>query len=128
LTENTSVRYSSDMFVKLNRSGGRVYAQLAEAFRDDAGNPRNRVIATLGRVDKDDPNINSVLAGLTRATGSSASLQPPSVEFDSSRDFGDLWALQALWEQIGFDELRRVFRSRRRSVETEQLLRVMVFS
>jgi hypothetical protein len=25
--------------------GGRVYAQLAEAFRDDAGIPRNRVIA-----------------------------------------------------------------------------------
>ena len=116
------------MFVKLNRSGGRVYAQLAEAFRDDAGNPRNRVIATLGRVDKDDANINSVLAGLARATGSSANLQPPSVEFDSSRDFGDLWALQALWDEIGFDELRRVFRSRRRSVETEQLLRVMVFN
>ena len=64
LTEFFHVGYSSDMFVKLNRSGGRVYAQLAEAFRDDAGNPRNRVIATLGRVDKDDPNINSVLAGL----------------------------------------------------------------
>ena len=46
------------MFIKLNRSGSRVYAQLAEAFRDEAGNPRNRVIATLGRVDKDDPNIN----------------------------------------------------------------------
>jgi transposase len=116
------------MFVKLNRSGGRVYAQLAEAFRDNAGNPRNRVIATLGRVDKDDPNINSVLAGLVRATGSTVDLQPPSVEFDSSRDFGDLWALQALWDEIGFDELRRVFRSRRRSLETEQLLRVMVFN
>jgi hypothetical protein len=38
-------------------------AQLAEAFSDEAGKPRNRVIATLGRVDKDDPNINSVLAG-----------------------------------------------------------------
>ena len=116
------------MFIKLNRSSGRVYAQLAEAFRDDAGNPRNRVIATLGRVDKDDPNINSVLAGLARATGCSFDAQPPSVEFDSSRDYGDLWALQALWDQIGFDELRRVFRNRRRSFETEQLLRVMVFN
>lgn len=87
------------MFIKLNRSGSRVYAQLAEAFRDEAGNPRNRVIATLGRVDKDDPNINSVLAGLVRATGSSVDLQPPSIDFDASRDFGDLWALQALWDE-----------------------------
>ena len=116
------------MFIKLNRSGSRVYAQLAEAFRDEAGNPRNRVIATLGRVDKDDPNINSVLAGLVRATGSSVDLQPPSIDFDASRDFGDLWALQALWDEIGFGELRRVFGNRRRSFETEQLLRMMVFN
>jgi hypothetical protein len=109
------------MFIKLNRSGSRVYAQLAEAFRDEAGNPRNRVIATLGRLDKDDPKINSVLAGLVRATGSSVDLQPPSIDFDASHDFGDLSALQALWDEIGFGELRRVFRNRRRSFETEQL-------
>jgi hypothetical protein len=59
------------MFITLNRSSGCVYAQLAEAFRDEAGNLRNRVIATLGWVDKDDPNINAVLAGLARATGCS---------------------------------------------------------
>jgi transposase len=118
------------MFLKLNRSGaGRVYAQLAESYRDDSGNPRNRVIATLGRVDQVDRNIDSVLAGLLRATGrSAADFRPPSVEFESSRDFGDVWVLQALWEQLGFDELRRLFRNRRRSFDVEQLLRVMVFN
>jgi transposase len=118
------------MFIKLNRSAaGRVYAQLAESFRDDSGNPRNRVIATLGRVDQGDRNIESVLAGLLRATGrNAADFKPPSIEFDSSRDFGDVWALQAIWEQIGLDELRRVFRNRRRSFDVEQLLRVMVFN
>jgi len=69
-----------------------------------------------------------VLAGLVRAIGSSVDLQPPSIDFDASRDFGDLWALQALWDEIGFGELRRVFRNRRRSFETEQLLRMMVFN
>jgi hypothetical protein len=118
------------MFLKLNRSGaGRVYAQLAESYRDDSGNPRNRVIATLGRVDQVDRNIDSVLAGLLRATGrSAADFRPPSIEFESSRDFGDVWVLQALWEQLGFDELRRLFRNRRRSFDVEQLLRVMVFN
>jgi transposase len=118
------------MFIKLNRSpAGRVYAQLAESHRDDSGRPRNRVIATLGRVDQADRSIDSVLSGLLRATGrNAADFRPPSVEFESSRDFGDIWALQALWEQLGFDELRRLFRNRRRSFDSEQLLRVMVFN
>ena len=93
------------MFIKLNKSGGRVYAQLAEAFRDADGKPRNRVVATLGRVDRDDSSIESVLAGLMRATGRQGQdSATPAVQFDSSRDFGDLWALQALWEQIGFEK------------------------
>lgn len=117
------------MFIKLNKSGGRVYAQLAEAFRDADGKPRNRVVATLGRVDRDDSSIESVLAGLMRATGRHGhDSAVPAVQFDSSRDFGDLWALQSLWEQIGFDQLTRVFRNRRRSFDVEQLVRVMVFN
>jgi hypothetical protein len=87
------------------------------------------VIATLGRVDQADRSIDSVLSGLLRATGrNAADFRPPSVEFESSRDFGDIWALQALWEQLGLDELRRLFRNRRRSFDPEQLLRVMVFN
>lgn len=85
------------MFIKLNKSGGRVYAQLAESFRDANGKPRNRVIATLGRVDRDDSSIESLLAGLMRATGRQGqNSDVPAVQFDSSRDFGDLWALQSL--------------------------------
>jgi hypothetical protein len=40
------------MFVKVTRSGGRSYVKLVEAFRDDAGLPRQRVIATLGRLEQ----------------------------------------------------------------------------
>ena len=39
------------MFVKTTSSGGRQYVELVEAFRDDAGAPRQRVIATLGRIE-----------------------------------------------------------------------------
>jgi hypothetical protein len=38
------------MFVKLTQSGGRRYAQLVESFRNDAGQPRQRTICTLGRL------------------------------------------------------------------------------
>ena len=39
------------MFIKLTRSGGHTYAQLVESFRDEHGKPRQRTLATIGRVD-----------------------------------------------------------------------------
>jgi hypothetical protein len=115
------------MFVKLNKSGGRLYAQLAESFRDELGRPRNRVIVTLGRVDRVDPNLESVLTGLLRATGRGTVEPVPTVEFERSLAFGDVWALHQLWHQLGLDRLGELFRSRR-DHPTELLLRLMVFN
>jgi hypothetical protein len=39
------------MFVKLTQSGGRRYAQLVDSFRNDAIQPRQRTICTLGRLE-----------------------------------------------------------------------------
>ena len=39
------------MFLKLTKSGGRHYAQLVESFRNEAGRPRQRTLATLGRLE-----------------------------------------------------------------------------
>ena len=35
------------MFIKVTNSGGRRYAQLVESYRNDAGQPRQRTLATL---------------------------------------------------------------------------------
>ena len=43
--------YTLAMFIKLTRSGARTYAQLVESFRDEHGKPRQRTVATLGRID-----------------------------------------------------------------------------
>jgi hypothetical protein len=40
------------MFIKLTRSRGHTYAQLAESFRDEHGAPCQRTITTLGRADE----------------------------------------------------------------------------
>ena len=37
------------MYVKVTKSAGHAYIQLAESFRDDSGRPRQRVVSTLGR-------------------------------------------------------------------------------
>ena len=38
------------MFVKVTKSGSRRYVQLVEALRNEDGQPRQRTIATLGRL------------------------------------------------------------------------------
>lgn len=117
------------MFVKLNRTKSRTYVQIAESFRDELGRPRNRVLATLGCLEDPKLKLDSLINGLLKATGRGPAQDPPSVSFESAKALGDVWALQGLWEQLGFDELRRIFRrTRRKGFDCEQLLRVMVFN
>ena len=117
------------MFIKVTRSGPRRYVELVEAYRDEGGAPRQRTVATLGRLDQLSTELESVISGLLRVTGK-AGLESPAaaVAFESARDFGDVWALTELWNCLGFDRLRKVFRRTRHGIDVEALLRVMVFN
>ena len=57
------------MFIKVTNSGPRRYVQLVEAFRDEAGLPKQRTVATLGRLDQLNSGLDSVISGLLRVTG-----------------------------------------------------------
>ena len=117
------------MFIKLTRSGDRTYAQLVEAFRDEHGKPRQRVIATLGRVDEAGGQVEAILSKLLRARGRNpAEASAPRVRFESALSLGDVWALDQLWRQLGFDSLAGVFRRARFKSPVEHALRVMVFN
>ena len=141
------------MFIKVTRSGPRQYVQLVEAYRDDSGRPKQRTVATLGRLDQMDGSLESVISGLLRVTGqpavspslsvasasSSSSVSsvsstapdtasPPVIHFESARDFGDVWALTQLWNLLGFDRLRTLFRRTRHTIDVEALIRVMVLN
>ena len=117
------------MFLKPTCSGGHTYLQLVESYRNDAGVPRQRTVATLGRLDETGGGVDSLLAGLLRLKGLPASAAlPPQLEFDSSLAFGDVWALDQLWCELGFDALAGVFRKARFTTAVEHALRVMVFN
>ncbi|TCU93040.1 hypothetical protein EV671_10201, partial [Roseateles saccharophilus] len=47
------------MFIKHTRAGGHTYAQLVESFRDEHGKPRQRTVATLGRVDESGGQVDA---------------------------------------------------------------------
>ena len=118
------------MFLKITRSGPRQYLQLVEAFRDDAGKAKHRTLVTLGRLDQLTESLDSVISGLLKVTGRPDFLNAPlpAVEFESARALGNVWALNELWESLGFGELRRVFKKTRHSIDIEALIRVMVFN
>ena len=105
------------MYLKVTRSGSRRYVQLVEAYRDENGLPRQKTLATLGRYERVVEEADALINSLGKLTGREPDKTPDNlrVAFDSSRAYGDLYVLQTLWEQLGFDLLRRVFRSHSRS-------------
>ena len=126
------------MFIKVTHSGPRRYVQLVEAYRDESGKPKQRTLATLGRLDQISTELESVISGLLRVTGKMPLKEPPkepskepptpTVSFESARDLGDVWALTELWNSLGFDRLRKVFGRTRHSIDVEALIRVMVLN
>lgn len=118
------------MFIKVTKSGARSYVQLVEAYRDDDGRPKQRTIATLGRLDRLNSELEAVISGLLRVTGKAApeTRSPPALTFESTRDYGDVWALTELWNALGFDRLRQIFHRTRHSIDVEALIRVMVLN
>jgi transposase len=117
------------MFIKVTKSGTRKYVQLVESYRADDGSPRQRTVATLGRLDQMDRSLETMLQGLMRATGRVAPEKVSDViEFESSRAFGDVWALNCLWSELGFDRLGKLVDRDARSVEHLPLIKAMVFN
>ena len=119
------------MFVKVTSCGARRYVQLVESYRDEAGRPRQKTVATLGRLeDIGEGRFDSLINGLLRITGRGGDPQAPDPEvvFERARSLGDVWVLSELWKQLGFDRLARVFRSRRIGFDVEAMIRTMVFN
>ncbi len=119
------------MFLKFTQSKGRRYVQLVEAFRDETGHPRQRTIATLGRLDEDGGTVDAMLNRLAQAKGrrlDGAEAAAPQVQFESALALGDVWALDQLWRELGFTELAAVFRRARFTAPVEPAIRAMVFN
>ena len=90
------------MFVRVNKSGKRRYLQVVESYRNDAGQPRHRVVANLGRIDgMEDGHLDALIRGLCRVAGRE---EPTALEITHApaKAFGDVFALHALWKDLGF--------------------------
>lgn len=130
------------MFVKVTTSGPRRYVQLVESYRDEAGRVKKRTVATLGRLDQLAGELDAVIDGLLKVSGrepvgaktaasalaAPASILASSLSFEAARALGNVWALTELWKELGFSDLRRVFRPTRHTIDVEALIRIMVLN
>jgi len=122
------------MYVKVTTSGPRRYVQLLESFRDSNGRVKKRTVATLGRLDHLRDGLDCVIDGLLKVAGretsnsSSVPIGAASLSFESARALGNVWVLTQLWKDIGFSNLRKVFRRTKHTIDVEALIRLMVFN
>lgn len=117
------------MYTRITKSGPRRYLQLVEGYRDANGKVKQRVVASLGRLDQlEAADLEPLIKGLQRAVGRPESL-PEAPQFETARAFGDVWTLHQLWQELGLDgALKRALRSSRRQFDAEALIRAMVFN
>ena len=117
------------MFTRISKSGGRAYLQIVEAYRNENGQPRHRVVANLGRLDQLRPrDLDPLICGLQRALGRSPAPMP-EVELIGAKALGDVFALHALWRELGLDAaVNRALRSSRRRFDATAMVRAMVFN
>ena len=67
------------MFIKLTRRGPNQYVQLVAAYRDEAGRPKQRTVATLGRIDQLNTELKSVIPSSTKALQKSGGKHQPAI-------------------------------------------------
>ena len=120
------------MFIKVTTSGGRRYAQLVESFRNESGQPRQRTLATLGRLEPGG-DVDRLIQSLHRAqgredAGPSACASVQGLQFLESRSAGDVWALWQLWQSLDLEGLSLAWRGSKCELDTLGCLRTMVFN
>lgn len=93
------------MFFRVKKSGERAYLQIVESYRQD-GQPRQRVIATLGRLDEltASGQIESMLASGARFAENALVLnafESGELRTVTKRRIGPSLIFERLWEQTG---------------------------
>lgn len=114
--------------VVTGQSAGRPvrYAQIVESFRNEAGQSRHRVLLSLGRVDRLDPQqVRRLVVALARYLD--AGEVPEGGRVGEVRDFGLLYLADALWKRLDLPTFfRRQLGRRKYAAPVERALFAMV--
>lgn len=96
------------------KAGGKTYRylKLLEAYRNDQGQNRQRVVATLGNIDTlGKAGVDSIIATLSKFGSSRPSGDVKAVR---SQRYGEVLALRQLWDRLGISDFLSAHGVRRR--------------
>jgi transposase len=123
------------MYIRLStkRSEGATYQylQLCESFRNDKGEPRTRVVANFGRVDKlDATKIDQTITALLKYASSPALFRRPAeTEYGRVRDLGNILALEHLWDRLQLDRtITASLKDNKVEFDVAEMVKVMVLN
>jgi hypothetical protein len=119
------------MFLRTKSNGPRTYLQIVESFRDQ-GRIKQRVIATLGRLDdlRDSGQLDGLLASMAKFSDSAAVIgdhQRGALETVSTRKIGPHLVFERLWKQLRIGEsVGEMLRGRKFQFDVEAALYLTV--
>jgi transposase len=109
------------------RQGKRTYRylQIVEAYREN-GQPRQRQVANLGRLDQLGAKLDDLVAGLSRYCQNRL-VRSDQLRCRQALTWGPVLLARHLWEQVGLGEIiRRLCRRRRQKLEVGETAFVLV--
>ena len=122
------------MFVrtKVIRSGEKEYRylQLVENYREK-GHVRQKVLFNLGRIDTlDSAQVDRVVAAFAKYTQYAHVLRRiEALHLHNAHNWGDIWVLSRLWEEVGFPEIfTSILLHRHFEIDIERAVRATVFN
>lgn len=106
------------------------YLQIVENQRVN-GRVQQKVLLHLGRLEDVDPaqvdGLVGALAGYTQQAQVLRHIE--DLHLHQARNWGDLWVLTQLWEEVGFPRIfARLLERRRYAIDIERALRAMAFN
>lgn len=120
------------MRVSTKRRQGKTYQylQLCEAYRNEAGQPRTRVLINFGRMDQlDRKKIDTAVEALLAYSADPRVPRLSDLHHLRARDYGDMLALVHLWGRLRVAEsIGRHLRGKRLSFDVAEMVKVMVLN
>ena len=117
------------MYVRTVKSGNNEYLRLVEGYRDPkTGKVKQRVLQHLGRLDPEG-NFERALENWVNRAKETDETTAHHPKFLSAKEYGNVMALQKIWEQLGLNQaIKSALRATKRDeLLTEALIRLMVF-
>ncbi|MFQ6115650.1 MAG: IS1634 family transposase [bacterium] len=115
------------MYFKIAKSKGNKYLQLVESYRNEAGKPRQRLLANLCNISKcSDDEIRRLCKSFLK------SMQVEDIAFledlhcEESYDYGDVLPIVALWQKLNLDDIIMDSLSNRVQIDVARATLIMV--